>query len=191
MISLTTRQTIILIAIFLITSVSLIALDQQHRLDAARSPAEALIRPFETAFSKAGRSIRGLGHGSPSATEQQLEQVTAERDKLLAENARLKDLQSQVNELQKQLDFKKSNPGLTVLTSSVVGRDPNGTARIMVVNRGSNDGVEVGMAVISPDFFIGQVTEVSPDQARITLATDSSSQVGAMLLSNNADGVLF
>ncbi len=191
MISLTTRQTIILIAIFLITSISLIALDQQHHLDAVRSPAEALIRPFESAFSEAGRSIRGLRHASPSATEQQLQQVTAERDKLLAENARLKDLQTQVNELQKQLDFKQSNPGLTVLTSGVVGQDPNGTTRIMVINRGSNDGVSVGMAVISPDFFVGQVTNVSPDQAKVTLATDSSSQVGAMLQSNGASGVLF
>ena len=191
MISLTTRQTIILIAVFLITSISLIALDQQHHLDAARSPAEALVRPFESAFSQAGRSIRGLGNRSPSATEQQLQQVTAERDKLLAENARLTGLQAQVNELQKQLDFKQSNPNLTVLTASVVGQDPNGTSRSMVVNRGSNDGVKVGMAVISPDFYIGQVTNVSPDQSKITLATDSSSQVGAMLQSNNASGVLF
>ena len=191
MISLTTRQTIILIAVFLITSISLIALDQQHHLDAARSPAETLIRPFERAMSQAGRSIRGLGNRSPSATEQQLQQVTAERDKLLAENARLNGLQAQINDLQKQLDFKQSNPGLTVLTSSVVGQDPNGTTRSMVINRGSNDGVKIGMAVISPNFFVGQVTNVSPDQAKVTMATDSSSQVGAMLQSNGANGVLF
>lgn len=190
MISLSTRQTIILIVIFLITSISLVALDRQHRLDAARSPAEALIRPFEAAMSRAGKSIKGLAHGSPSSTEQELQQVTAERNKLLAENARLKDLQEQVNELQKQLDFKQSRPGLNVVTASVMGQDPNGTKRILVINRGSSDGVQIGMAVISPDFFIGQVTDVSPNQARVTLDVDSASQIGAMLQSNGASGVL-
>jgi rod shape-determining protein MreC len=190
-ISLSTRQTIVLIAIFLITSVMLIGLDQGHRLDSAKSPAEALIHPFAAAMSHAGKSLRALGHGSSSSTEKQLQEVTAERDRLLAENARLKDLQAQVTELQKQLDFKQSHPGLTVVTASVVGQDPNGTKRIFVVNRGSNDGVQAGMAVISPDFFVGQITDVSPDQARVTLDIDVASRVGAMLQTNNANGVLF
>ncbi len=191
MISLSTRQTIVLIVIFLITSISLIALDQQHRLDAARSPVEAVIHPFEVAMNQAGRSLRSLGRAAPTNTEKQLQQVTAERDKLLAENARLKDLQTQVNELQKQLDFKQTNPNLNVVTATVVGQDPNGTKRIFIINRGSNDGIQTGMAVISPDFYIGQVTDVSSDRARVTLDIDSSSQVGAMLESNSANGVLF
>ncbi len=92
MISLSTRQTIILVVVFLITSITLVALDQQHRLDAAKSPAETLIRPFEAAMSRAGNFIQGLGKGSPSSVEQQLQQVTAERDKLLAENAQAQRL---------------------------------------------------------------------------------------------------
>lgn len=191
MISLSTRQTILLVVIFVITSIALIALDQQHHLDAARTPAQALIHPFESAMSSAGHAIRGIGQHSPTSVEQQLQQVTAERNQLLAENARLKDLQQQVNELQKQLDFKQSHPGLTVVTASVVGQDPNGIKRIFVINRGSNDGIQTGMAVISPDFFVGQITQVSPDQAQVTLAIDSSSRVGAMLESNNASGILF
>ncbi len=51
--------------------------------------------------------------------------------------------------------------------------------------------IQTGMAVISPDFFVGQVTDVSPNQSRVTLAIDSASQVGAMLQTNSASGVLF
>ena len=72
MISLSTRQTIALIAVFLVTSITLIALDQSHQLDAAKTPAETLIHPFEAALTRAGDSIHSLGHGSSSATEQQL-----------------------------------------------------------------------------------------------------------------------
>jgi rod shape-determining protein MreC len=190
-ISLTFRQTAILILVFLITCVGLIALDQQHRLDAAKSPAEQIVQPFQAALSRAGNSIRHLRSGSPSSTQQQLQQVTAERNQLLADNAKLKDLEQQVSELQKQLGFKQSRPGLKVVSANVVGQDPNGTTRTLVIDQGSSAGIQMGMAVISPDFLVGQVTDVSRDRARVTLAIDSSSQIGAMLETNDAGGVLF
>jgi len=189
-ISLSFRQTVILVVVFLIACVGLIALDQQHRLDGARTPAEGLVQPFQAALSRVGDRIHGVGSGS-SASEQQLQALTAERNQLLAENARLKDLEQQVAELQKQLGFKQSRPELKVASAAVVGQDPNGTTRTLVVDQGSNSGVKVGMAVISPDFFIGQVTEVSADRSKVTLAIDSSSKIGAMLQGSNTPGVVF
>ena len=189
MISLTFRQTVILVVVFLIACVGLIALDQQHRLDSARTPAEAVVQPFQAALSRVGERIHGVG--SASASQQQLQAITAERNQLLAENARLKDLQQQVAELQKQLGFKQSRPELKVVSAAVVGHDPNGTTRTLVIDQGSNDGVKVGMAVISPDFFAGQVTEVSADRSKVTLAIDSSSKIGAMLQASNTTGVVF
>jgi rod shape-determining protein MreC len=180
-----------LILILLITCIGLIALDQQHRLDGAKSPAEQIVQPFQAALSRAGNSIHHLRSGSPSATAQQLQQVTAERNQLLADNAKLKDLEQQVTELQKQLGFKESRPGLKVVSANVIGQDPNGTTRTLVIDQGSNAGIQLGMAVISPDFLVGQVTDVSRDSARVTLAIDSSSHIGAMLESNNAAGVVF
>lgn len=190
MISLSFRQTVILVVVFLIACVGLIALDQQHRLDSARTPAEALIQPFQAALSRVGDRIHGFGSGS-SATEQQLQAMTAERNQLLAENSQLKDLQQQVSELQKQLGFKQSRPELQVASAAVIGRDPNGTTRTLVIDHGSDDGVKIGMAVISPDFYIGQVTEVSADRSKVTLAIDSSSKIGAMLQGSNTPGVVF
>jgi rod shape-determining protein MreC len=190
-ISLRFRQTAILILIFLITCVGLIALDQQHRLDGAKSPAEDIIQPFQAAMSRAGNSIHHLQTGSPSATQQQLQQVTAERNQLLADNARMKDLEQQVSELQKQLGFKQSRPELNVVSANVVGQDPNGTTRTLVIDQGSSAGIQMGMAVISPDFLVGQVTEVSSDRSRVTLAIDSSSHIGAMMETSSAAGVLF
>jgi rod shape-determining protein MreC len=189
-ISLTFRQTVILVVVFLLACVGLIALDQQHRLDSARTPAEAVVQPFQAALSRVGERVRGFGSSS-SATQEQLQAMTDERNQLLAENARLKDLEQQVAELQKQLGFKQSRPELQVASASVVGQDPNGTTRTLVIDQGSNDGVKVGMAVISPDFFVGQVTEVSTDRSKVTLAIDSSSKVGAMLQASNTPGVIF
>src|SRR6185312_611215 len=109
-----------------------------------RTPAEAVVQPFQAALSRVGERIHGVG--SASASQQQLQAITAERNQLLAENARLKDLQQQVAELQKQLGFKQSRPELNVVSAAVVGHDPNGTTRTLVIDQGSNAGIQVGMA---------------------------------------------
>ena len=62
----------------------------------------------------------------PGTSEQQLQAMTAERNQLLAENARLKDLQQQVAELQKQLGFKQSRPELKVVSAAVSVMTPTG-----------------------------------------------------------------
>ena len=180
-----------LIVIVVIACVGLIVLDQQHHLSGAKSPAEQIVLPFEAAMSRVGNAIHHLGSGSPTDVQQQLQQVTAERNRLLAENARLTDLQKQVTELQKQLGFKQSRPELKVVSANVIGQDPNGTTRTIVIDQGSKAGIEMGMAVISPDFLVGQVTDVNADSSQVTLAIDSSSHLGAMLQSNSAAGVVF
>jgi rod shape-determining protein MreC len=187
----TLRQTAILVALFVLTSAIMIALDHRGGLDAVRAPAEHALRPFTVAFDRAGRRIGSAGGRSDSDLQKQLDAVTAERDQLLAENARLKQLEDEVVQLQRQLAFKESRPELTVVTANILGHDPNGISSYLVIDHGSNDGIKLGMAVISPDFFVGRVTEVTPERARVTPLTEASSQVGAMLQSSNAEGVLY
>lgn len=190
MLSTTARHTAMLVIFFVAVAGTLLVLDNHHRLDAAKTPLETLLRPFATALSTAGNDLRGLPNHNQTQLEKQLQAVTAERDQLLAQNAKLQQLQSEVDELRKQLDFKEQHPGLTPLSANVIGHDPSGAHQILVLDRGTNDGIQVGMAVISPDFYVGQVSDVSADRARVTLALDASAHVGAMVQRSKATGVL-
>jgi rod shape-determining protein MreC len=189
MLSTNLRQTAMLVLFFVVAAGMLLVLDTHHRLDGAKTPVGELIRPFAAALDRAGHGLRG-STANQSELARQLQQVTAERDQLLAQNAQLQQLQDEVDQLRKQLNFKQQHPGMTPLGANVIGHDPSGAHQILVLDRGANDGIQLGMAVISPDFYVGQVTEVSPDRARVTLATDASAHVGAMVLRSKASGVL-
>lgn len=191
MLSVTSRQTVTFVALFIAACAILVALDQQNRLGPVRAPVERLVEPFALLFDRAGGSVGSIGEGAPSDLERRLEEVTAERDALLAENVRLRELQEEVAQLQRQLGFQQSRPEFQLVTGNVLGRDPNGLQQVIVIDRGSNDGVRKGMAVISPDFLIGRVTDVSADRARVTLLIDATSQVGARLESTAGEGVLY
>lgn len=191
MFSLTFRQTAVLVLVFILTSSALIVLDQQHKLDPLKGSADQVVGPLAASFSRLERRLTQIGGADASGTAKQVAEITAERDQLLAENARLKQLEQEVAQLRDQLGFKNAHAELKVAPANVIGRDPEGTHQYIVIDRGSNDGIAVGMAVVSPNFFIGQVTQVEPTRARVTLAIDASFQVAAMLENSRADGILF
>ncbi|MDI3340587.1 MAG: rod shape-determining protein MreC [Sphaerobacter sp.] len=191
MLSLTLRQTAILVLIFVVTSTGLIILDQHNRLNPLRAGGEQLVRPLGDSFHRVGRRLAALGGPDESELARQLAAVTAERDRLLAENVRLRQLEQEVTQLREQLGFQTTHAELRTVPASVIGRDPEGTHQYVIIDRGSNDGLEVGMAVVSPNVFVGQVTEVAPDRARVTLAIDASYQVGARLQRSGADGIVY
>jgi rod shape-determining protein MreC len=69
---------------------------------------------------------------------------------------------------------------LQAIPATVISRDPEGIQRFLVIDRGSNDGIEEGMAVVSPDFFVGQIMDVEPNRSRIILSIDVSYQIGGV-----------
>jgi rod shape-determining protein MreC len=59
------------------------------------------------------------------------------------------------------------------------------------IDVGSDDGVRVGMAVVSPYYYVGQVVEVTEQTSKVMLIVDASQSVGAMLLETRADGIVY
>jgi rod shape-determining protein MreC len=188
MLSLSARQTAILAMLFIVTSAALIVLDQQQRLEGVKSPASQVFAPLTWTFNQIG-SIGSAGN--PSDLEAELQAVRAERDALLAENARLRLLESEVAQLRAQLEFTELHPDLDPVPANVVNQDPMGLERIAVIDQGAESGIRTGMAVVSPDFFVGQVTTVEAHRARVTLALDTSFQTGGMLEGSGAEGIVY
>jgi rod shape-determining protein MreC len=180
------RQTLALVILFVALAVSLIALDNRHTLDPLKSGLNAVVSPVTSWINDV------IDNNEPvSSLEVELQQVTEERDALLAENAQLK-LENQDNaQLQDILDVQELNPGRELLAANVINLDPTGLQKFITIDRGSRDGVEVGMAVIDPDYFVGLVTEVEENSARVTLSIDATSSVGAQLLDSKGVGVVY
>lgn len=185
-----TRQIIGLVSVLISLSLVLILLDSRDALDPVKGVAGEAISPVSGYFNDLGDRIADDGP-SDSELAQELAEVSAERDRLLAENAELKEMAAEVQELREQLGFQQSRPELETVTASVLARDPESLEKFLIIDRGSDDGLGVGMAVVSPNFLVGQIVEVDPDRARVRLVVDNTFQTGARLQNSRAAGILY
>lgn len=181
------RQTLTLILVFVIISASFIVLDRRSDLQPVRDGLTEIISPISTTFY---RLADGPDHRSN--VEAQLDVVTTERDALIAENSRLKAENREVAQLREQVDVSQRNPTVDYSTAAnVIGRDATGAQMFIMIDKGTADGIRKGMAVVSPYYYIGQVSEVTGHSARVMLIIDTSQSVGAMLQDTRADGVVY
>jgi rod shape-determining protein MreC len=172
--------------LFIVLSVGLLLLDRQNALDPLRDGLGQLLAPVSRTFERVGRTSV-----SESDLQRQLDEVTAERDRLKAENSQLKANQTELEALREQQRIQQVRPDITYLGARVIGRDPSGAQMYIVIDKGHADGLREGMAVVDPDFYVGQVTEVEENRAKVLLISDQSASVGAMLEDSRADGIVY
>lgn len=180
------RRILILVLVFVIVCVGFITLDQGDTLDPLKSGLRNLFAPV----------LETVGHigddpADDSELARQVEQLTTERDKLLAENAALKTQLAETDQLRDILNVQQANPTLSFVTANVVGTDPSGLQKFVTIDKGSRDGLRVGMAVVDPFYYVGLVTRVEEDSAQITLAIDATASVAAQLLDSRAVGIVY
>jgi rod shape-determining protein MreC len=103
------------------------------------------------------------------------------------------DLQQRVNEteiLAALVDFSRANPESSYKAASVIGRDPSPFLHYVIINRGSNDGIQRGMPVVTNEGLAGRIDAVIGDAARVQLVTDPAAAVNVHLKNANADAML-
>ena len=88
------------------------------------------------------------------------------------------------------LNFQAANPQYQYLAIKVLAWDPGPWFRAIIIDAGSNDGLELDQAVIHPQGVIGRIVEVSPHYAKILLATDFNSSIDAFIQRTRGGGLL-
>ncbi|MCO4772592.1 MAG: rod shape-determining protein MreC [Deltaproteobacteria bacterium] len=106
------------------------------------------------------------------------EAKVAENAELRAQNDRLRDLVG----LQSRVEGE-------TLTAAVIGRGTSSRFRTLRIDRGTGDGLEPGMAVISSQGAVGSVLRASRSYADVLLITDGLSSVGAVVQRSRARAV--
>jgi rod shape-determining protein MreC len=76
------------------------------------------------------------------------------------------------------------------LGAEVVGQGPSNQEWTVFLDKGSNDGVAVGMAVVAADGLVGRVTLVTGTSSKVLLLLDPTSNVGARLTATGDTGLL-
>lgn len=181
---LTPRQIIVLVGLFVATSLAFIALDNRAALDPVRNGVHGLLIPVTQVFKSANDAP-----ADPSSLPAKNAALQAQIDKLQADNARLQGVAQEVDQLRKLLNLQQQQPKLTYVSAQVLYSIPADNEKFVTIDKGSADGIEIGMAVTDPNYFVGLVTRVEEHAARVSLAIDGAQSIGAQLLKSGDVGI--
>ena len=114
--------------------------------------------------------------------QQQVKLLETENSQLSMENQSLQEYKQESFRLRKMLNFDNANrEKYDLLPAHLIARSPNNWYECITIDRGSRQGVEKGMPVISPNGLVGRVGSVSENSAQVSLITDREMAVGAII----------
>ncbi|MBI3140540.1 MAG: rod shape-determining protein MreC [Rhodocyclales bacterium] len=178
---------------FVLLSLALLVLDLRFRyLELARQGVAVALYPMQrmayTPVELAGR----IGEYFTSLSTVQQENTQLKRRELEAANWRLRQqhLELENQRLRALLDMRARQPVPGVLAEILyAARDP--FARRVIVDKGLQQGIAAGQAVVDEAGVIGQVTRVYPLQSEVKLITDKHQAVPVQIVRNGLRAVLF
>lgn len=189
------RSTRLLVIGLVLVSLMTITLDfrggESGPLAGLGRTALGVVRPLQEAISNVFRPVTDFIQGVTNIGS------------LRAENERLRLQLREFSQLQqKVLRFERENRALKLILglgedlqldligAEVVAETPSNFEYSVVINRGSDDGLEPDMAVIGPEGLLGQIVRVSGASSVVRLIIDPESGVAVRLASSGELGVL-
>lgn len=85
-----------------------------------------------------------------------------------------KNKDREIKALKEELALNETLSDYEKVTANVISRSPDSWQDILVIDKGSKDGLEANMAVLSQKGLVGRVIEVSLTSAKVELLTSSN-----------------
>ena len=189
-----TRSTVLIILIVL--SLAAIALDQNEDLQPIEDLVLRFIVPVQEKLTSLGNNISDLTQTTQNLRElrRRNEELHGLADSLMIENVRLKEIESENETLRRLLSFTQANPTHSYKAAEVkgrvIGRDPSNFLSYLIIDSGSQQGIEKGMPVVTERGLVGRITDVGSNWAKVMLIIDPSSSVNALIQASRATGVV-
>ena len=117
-----------------------------------------------------------------------LADVLEENKELKAQNEELQKLlldskldQYELENLRELFDLDEKYPEYEKVAASVIAKDSGNWFSTFTINRGTKDGIAVGMNVLAGSGLVGIVVDVGDNYAKVRSIIDDSSNVSAMI----------
>ena len=112
-----------------------------------------------------------------------------ELNTLRMENSRYRELLFTHARLKALFQFKQSL-NIPSVAAQVIGLDPTGWFRSVILDKGSHAGIMVDMPVVNSSGVVGRVVSVSPHYAKVLLLTDQNSAVDSLIQRSRDRGMV-
>lgn len=121
--------------------------------------------------------------------EQDNERLKSELDRMKLENQFLRTELTTADRVRALAMFQQQTRSKTV-AARIIGTGTGANSKAVFVDRGEEDGVQRGMAVITPDGIVGKVTFVYPSASQVLLITDPFFAAGVISQKSRVPGTL-
>ncbi|MBE6813030.1 MAG: rod shape-determining protein MreC [Ruminococcaceae bacterium] len=86
------------------------------------------------------------------------------------------------------LDIQKNNTDFTYCAASVISRDGTDVYNSFTINKGSADGIAVGMPVVCGNYLVGSVRQVNPTSCTVHTVLNPSLAISAYEIRTGEEG---
>ena len=105
-----------------------------------------------------------------------------------SEQIALREIQYDFDRMATLLNYAQTNETARYLAAEIIATETSGLLQGIIINRGSRDGVTVGMPVVTVLGLVGRIVDVKANAAQVLLVTDVNSAVSSRLQSTRAQG---
>lgn len=179
------------IALLVLTSLTLLTLDFRDAevVQSARRVASSALSPLRGAAETVSEPFTNAWHGVTDYGD--LEDENEELRRQIADyegrGVLEEDAAVQLAELLEQLDLPWIGD-IPTTRARVVAGNPSNFSHTLDINKGSDDGIEEGMAVVNGAGLVGKIVQVTANRSTVQLITDPDFAVGIRLLPSGVTG---
>lgn len=181
------------VTVFAFISILLLMVDSRiHALATVRQVAGAALYPFQMAALVPRDLLSGAGNYFASVTDLQREVRDLKTQQIASARAlQQAELQRAENDqLRKLMGARDNVPVQTMLTEILYDARDSSTRKV-IVDRGTRQGMAVGLPVIDNAGVVGQVTRVFLLTSEVTLLTDKEQAIPVQVLRNGVRSVAY
>jgi len=156
---------------------------------ALREGAQALFAPVQRLATAVARPVAGFidGISNIAGLRDEVDRLRAENTALTQQLVDVQSLENRVAELEQINDLAPVGD-LPTITARITALGPTDFDQIRWIDKGADQGVAFGQAVVDEDGLIGRVDFVAATSARVRLITDPRLGVGVRDLVTNETG---
>ena len=185
------------LSFFALVVLALVLISYTGESRATLTPVEKIVKivttPLEAGTSKVVNGVSDtvnlvFSFGSITAENKTLKERVAA---LESENSLLKEYEYQNMRLRDILQFRDSESrSYNTVSASVIARNPSNWFQTITINRGTSDGVQKNMAVVTSQGLVGHVINVTGSSAEVSLIINDSSAVGGLVQVTRTPGIV-
>jgi len=150
------------------------------------------VAPFQRAAAWAGGKIHDISeeiHGVFTVHEQN-KMLRHEVEQLRVQNLRASEYAAENIRLRTLLNYKQAATYYDLVACRVIGREASDWTRMIIIDKGSSDGIQKNMAVVTERGLVGCVVEAGPVSSKVELILDPRAAVGTLVQRSRIAGIV-